>query len=230
MRRLLSLCLLFALVFGAVSVRAEQEGPDPVGEWELVMDVERAYISIFEDGTMITSVGARNTEEGEDPDVQSIGGTWTFDGTTLKLVSSEGVEEILQWDAQKEQFVYKSGDAEFVMERLEEGAADMEDGPSVPLAGGWQAAEDPTVTEDMEAMLSTALEDYEADPDGYTPVTYLGSQVVAGTNHAILCTTDEDGAGNAWVIIYLYQNLQGETTVMNIAPFDFGSLCTYGAE
>ena len=230
MRRLLSLCLLFALVFGAVSVRAEQEGPDPVGEWELVMDVERAYINLQEDGTMITSASPRSTEEGEDPDADIIEGTWTFDGTTLRLVSSEGIEEILNWDAEKEQFVYKAGDNEFVMERLEEGAADMEDGPSVPLAGGWQAAEDPTVTEDMEAMLSTALEDYEAGPAVCIPVTYLGSQVVAGTNHAILCTTDEDGAGNAWVIVFLYENLQGETTVMNIAPFDFGSLCTYGAE
>ena len=102
--------------------------------------------------------------------------------------------------------------------------------PDVPLAGGWTAAADPTVTEEVKALLAKGLNgmlgvDYE-------PVTYLGSQVVAGTNHAILCkaTVVTSNAIPSWKIVYLYEDLQGNVSIMNIADFDAGSLCTYGAE
>ena len=38
------------------------------------------------------------------------------------------------------------------------------------------------------------------------------------------------GAEPEWKILYLYEDLQGNVTVMNIADFDFGALCTYGAK
>ena len=102
--------------------------------------------------------------------------------------------------------------------------------PDVPLAGGWEAAADPTVTEEIRALLDKGLNgmlgvDYE-------PVTYLGSQVVAGRNHAILCkaTVVAPNAVPSWKIVYLYEDLQGNVSILNIADFDAGSLCTYGAE
>ena len=66
----------------------------------------------------------------------------------------------------------------------------------------------------------------------YEPVTYLGSQVVAGRNHAILCkaTVVAPNAVPSWKIVYLYEDLQGNVSILNIADFDAGSLCTYGAE
>ena len=63
-------------------------------------------------------------------------------------------------------------------------------------------------------------------------MAYLGSQVVAGTNHAFLCqaTVVAPNAKPFWAIVYLYENPQGEVNILNIAEFDISALCTYGAE
>ncbi len=99
-----------------------------------------------------------------------------------------------------------------------------------PLMGGWTAAEDAAITEDVRALFDKAMEGLVGV--NYVPVAYLGSQVVAGTNHAILCQTTVvyPGAQPAWKVVFLYENLEGGVEIMNIADFDFGSLCTYGAE
>ena len=96
--------------------------------------------------------------------------------------------------------------------------------------GGWQAAEDPAVTEELQAVFDKGLEGLVGV--GYTPVAYLGSQVVAGTNHAFLCQarTVVPDAVPRWTIVYLYEDLKGNVTLMNVADFDFGALCTYGAK
>ena len=89
--------------------------------------------------------------------------------------------------------------------------------------GGWQAAEDPTIFDKgLEGLVGV----------GYKPVAYLGSQVVAGTNHAVLCqgTVVVPDAVPSWKIVYLYQDLQGNVSVLDIEDFDFGALCSYGAE
>ena len=98
------------------------------------------------------------------------------------------------------------------------------------LAGGWQAAEDSAVTEELQSVFDKGMEGLVGV--GYTPVAYLGSQVVAGTNHAFLCraVTVVPDAVPRWTVVYLYEDLQGNVSLMNIADFDFGALCTYGAE
>ena len=98
------------------------------------------------------------------------------------------------------------------------------------LAGGWTVAENPAVTEEVQALVSKALEGLMGV--NYVPVAYLGSQVVAGTNHAVLCqaTVVYPDAQPYYVILYLYQDLQGNVSILNIANFDIGGLCTYGAE
>ena len=60
-------------------------------------------------------------------------------------------------------------------------AAAAEDGP---LSGGWTPSADPAVTEELQVVFDKGLEGLVGV--GYTPVAYLGSQVVAGTNHAFL--------------------------------------------
>ena len=97
------------------------------------------------------------------------------------------------------------------------------------LAGGWQAAEDSAVTEELQAVFDKGMEGLVGV--GYTPVAYLGSQVVAGTNHAFLCraVTVVPDAVPRWTVVFLYEDLQGNVSLMNIADFDFGALCTYGA-
>ena len=105
-------------------------------------------------------------------------------------------------------------------------AAYAEDGP---LMGGWTPSESPEITEELQAVFDKGMEGLVGV--NYVPVAYLGSQVVAGTNHCFLAqaTVVYPGAAPYYVLIFFYQNLSGEVSIMNIANFDFGALCTYGA-
>ena len=98
------------------------------------------------------------------------------------------------------------------------------------IAGGWTPAADPTITGEVKALLDKGMEGLVGV--NYTPVAYLGSQVVSGTNHAILCqaTVVYPGATPYFVIVYLYEDLQGNVSLMNIADFDVGMFCNYGAD
>ncbi len=101
---------------------------------------------------------------------------------------------------------------------------------NTPLSGGWTPAEDPSMTDEVKAIFEKGMADLVGV--NYVPVTYLGSQVVAGTNHAFLCqaTVVTPDAVPSWVIVYLYEDLEGKVSIINIADFDIGALCTYGAE
>ena len=98
------------------------------------------------------------------------------------------------------------------------------------IAGGWTPAADPTITDEVKALLDKGMEGLVGV--NYIPVAYLGSQVVSGTNHAILCqaTVVYPGATPYFVIVYLYEDLQGNVSLMNIADFDVGMFCTYGVD
>ena len=50
----------------------------------------------------------------------------------------------------------------------------------------------------------------------------LGTQVVAGTNYAVLSKASEINQGSRWVIIYLYQDLEGNATVLNVTDVELG--------
>ena len=82
------------------------------------------------------------------------------------------------------------------------------------LVGGWTAAEDPAITDDVNALIEKALDGLVGV--NYVPVAYLGSQVVAGTNHAILClaTAVVPDAVPAWTILYLYEDLTGNVSIL----------------
>ena len=108
----------------------------------------------------------------------------------------------------------------------------MEDGPGSIMLVGWTPSADPSITDELRSIFGKGTETLTGTVA--IPVAYLGSQVVAGTNHAFLCQTASAYSGieadPAYVIVYLYENLQGEVSILNIADFDIGSLCTYGAE
>ena len=45
---------------------------------------------------------------------------------------------------------------------------------------------------------------------------------MAGTNYAVLSKASEINKGSKWVIIYLYQDLEGNAAVLNIADVELG--------
>ena len=100
------------------------------------------------------------------------------------------------------------------------------------LSGGWAPSGDPAVTEELKALFEKGTEALTGV--AYIPVAYLGSQVVAGTNHAFLCQAVTAYPGSletdpGYAMVYLYEDLSGNVSILSIADFDFGALCTYGA-
>ncbi|MCR5566761.1 MAG: hypothetical protein K6F61_07895 [Clostridiales bacterium] len=99
-----------------------------------------------------------------------------------------------------------------------------------PVTGGWTPSGDPAVTEELKDLFEQGTAALTGA--GYIPVAYLGSQVVAGTNYAFLCRVVTAYPGSldtppAYAMVYLYRALDGSVSVLSIADFDIGSLCTY---
>ena len=101
--------------------------------------------------------------------------------------------------------------------------------PTGPVDGGWTASADPTITEELNALFQAGTEALTGI--SYEPVAYLGSQVVAGTNHAFLCRAvsaypgvEEMESESAYAMVYLYEDLSGQVSILNIADIDIGSL------
>ncbi len=101
---------------------------------------------------------------------------------------------------------------------------------SESLTGGWIPSASPEITEEAKSLFDKGLEDLLGV--SYVPVAYLGSQLVSGHNHAFLvqATLIYPDAAPYYAVIYLYEDLSGNVSILNIAPFDIGSLCTYGEE
>ena len=82
--------------------------------------------------------------------------------------------------------------------------------------GGWQKPESPVIPDSVRASLDKALESKLGAE--YTPVAYIGCQVVNGTNHAILCRTKAvaPDAKETYTVVYLYEDLQGNAEIKDI--------------
>ena len=96
------------------------------------------------------------------------------------------------------------------------------------LVGGWRASESPEITEEIKAMFDKAKEGLLGVD--YVPVAYLGSQVVAGTNHCLLCqaTVVYPGAQPGYVLVYIYEDLEGNVEILNIADLNLADFVEYG--
>ena len=88
---------------------------------------------------------------------------------------------------------------------------------SEPVAGGWAVAEDNTITGERKAIFDKAFA--ELVGVDYVPVACLGTQVVAGTNYCFLAkaTVVYPDAKPKYVLVYVYADLEGNATIMNIA-------------
>lgn len=79
-----------------------------------------------------------------------------------------------------------------------------------PLAGGWQAAEDMTVTPEAQQALDKALEGFAGS--SITPVALLGTQVVAGINYCLLCKIAPvvPNPQFHYALVYVYSPVAGQ--------------------
>ena len=86
--------------------------------------------------------------------------------------------------------------------------------------GGWSVPQDTKITEEELKIFNKAIEGLTGV--GYEPVAYLGSQVVAGTNHCFLCksTVIYPGATNRYTLVYIYEKLDGTEEILNIADIE----------
>jgi hypothetical protein len=219
MRKLFSLFLVLVLSLSIVCAGAEgteNEYEFVTGDWLIVYgggELE-LYLYIYEDGTFEEMF--KEDVPLADDGSNTIPGTWTFDGKTLVL-TAEGIDLPLLWNEEAHEF---GGEADGVAVTVRmpveaEPAAGM-------MAGGWYTGADPDITDEIKQLVATGLEEFVGVE--YTPVTYLGSQVVAGTNYAILCQGRAvvPDAEPYWVILYLYQDLEGKVSVLGVVNLDLG--------
>ena len=88
------------------------------------------------------------------------------------------------------------------------------------IVGGWTKAESPVITDDFKKIFAKATA--ELDGVNYVPVAYLASQVVAGTNHCVLCKATPvvpDGK-TTYSIVYIYEDLEGNAEITDITASD----------
>ena len=220
MRKLISLILAFALFLCLAGAHAEQDN-FLISDWTLIMTLGDTVISemtafIYDDGTFEITNGEESRQ-----------GTWTFDGETL--VMTVGDEHLaLIWDEAAHQFSAENNGAEIRMVmpiEPEEGTAGSEGTMGIPeLAGGWNIAEDSSITEEISSLFWNGMDSYQTGTItvSYMPVAYLGWQIVNGTNHAILCRSQEINHPAVWVIVYLYADMEGNASVLNITELPLG--------
>lgn len=96
-----------------------------------------------------------------------------------------------------------------------------------PIVGGWSITDSPAVTDEVKALVEKA----SANLDGasYIPVAYVASQVVAGTNHLILCETAPvtPEAKATYSLVTVYEDLQGNAEITNVYHSEAESLGNY---
>ena len=93
-----------------------------------------------------------------------------------------------------------------------------------PLLGGWALPEDTALTDE-------ALGAFDQTMNGlvgvnYTPLALLGTQLVSGTNYCLLCeaTVVYPNAEPYYALVYIYEDLQGGTELLNVVPMDLAAL------
>ncbi len=117
-------------------------------------------------------------------------------------------------------YVDLNGNAEFI----DDEQIDLPGATGDNVTGGWAYTIDPTITPDIEKVMETATETLTGAT--YEPVAYIGSQVVAGYNHAILCksapSVEELGGATNYVLVYVYEDLDGGCEITSTTDIDLG--------
>ncbi|MCR5685993.1 MAG: hypothetical protein K6G81_11350 [Lachnospiraceae bacterium] len=84
------------------------------------------------------------------------------------------------------------------------------------LDGGYQAAKSPVITKKRAKLFKKAFKGFVGSD--VTPVAYLASQVVAGTNHKYLCRIKGvyPGAVENYAFVTIYEDLEGNVSINEI--------------
>ena len=88
------------------------------------------------------------------------------------------------------------------------------------IAGGITDAASPEIPDAVKPLFEEATKTLTGV--GYEPVAYIGSQVVAGTNHFILCSATPTTADpkSTYAIVTLFEGLNGEAEITEIINSD----------
>ena len=121
--------------------------------------------------------------------------------------------------------VDRQGNATYVKdERLVLPGTESADG-SAPMMGGWSYSESTDITEERRNVMYKATETLTGE--AYEAIAYVGSQVVAGTNHAFLCKTMPSVSGletpASIIIVYVYEDLQGNCEITDTTDVKLGA-------
>ena len=88
------------------------------------------------------------------------------------------------------------------------------------ITGGWTKADSPVITDAFKKVFTKAMKNL--DGVDYIPVAYLASQVVAGTNHCVLCKATPvvpDGK-TTYAMVTVYEDLSGNAEITEIVASD----------
>ena len=90
---------------------------------------------------------------------------------------------------------------------------------SPDLLGGWKPADDPTVTDAARTALEKALKG--TDAGALSPVALLATQLVSGTNYALLCevTSSALSPEGSCMIVHVYEDLSGNAEITESYAF-----------
>lgn len=93
----------------------------------------------------------------------------------------------------------------------------------IMLDGGWSVSDKTEITDEVREVFDRALDGMVGV--SYEPVAYLGSQVVAGTNHCILCkaTVVYPNAVPYYTLMYIYEDLDGNAEILGFSDVEIGN-------
>ena len=185
-----------------------QIGPGAVGSWEVsdsnaMTDELKKY---FEE--------AVSKLDGYNHTPVALLATQVVSGTNYCFLCTSTIQANNAAKEMKLAYIYVdlSGSATFLKDEVLMLPGVNESGDKV---GGWSYAESTEITDDIKKVMEKATETLTGAV--YEPVAYIGYQVVAGTNHAILCKStpsvaDLNGA-STYVLVYVYADLQGNCEI-----------------
>ena len=91
-----------------------------------------------------------------------------------------------------------------------------QENPQDVIVGGFSKTDSPEITDEFKKVFEKATKGLTGVR--YTPVAYLASQVVAGTNHCVLCKAQAvtPDAAATYAILYIYEDLEGNAEISEI--------------